>query len=101
MKRVQFTDQALERLEEMLSFLRLSMPEEAASQIGTRLLGKAESLKQYPYKGQKEEYLQSIGLGHRRLVVDHYKIIYRVTEASIYITDIFDTRQDPHKMYPH
>lgn len=98
MKHVQFTDQALERLEEILSFLCLSMPEEAASQVGKKLLEKAESLKQHPYKGQQEEHLQSIGLGHRRLVVDHYKIIYRVTAASIYI---IDTRQDPTKVYPH
>ena len=101
MKRVQFTDQALERLEEILSFLRLSMPEDAVLQVGKQLLEQAESLKQYPYKGQKEEQLQSIGLGHRRLVVDHYKVIYRVTGTSIYIIDFFDTRQDPHKMYPH
>ena len=101
MKRVQFTEQAIERLEEILSFLRLSMPEEAVLQVGKKLLDKAESLKQYPYKGQQEELLQSIGIGHRRPVVDHYKIIYRVTATSIYITDIFDTRQDPRKMYPY
>ena len=101
MKRVQFTDQAIARLDEILSCLRLSMPEDAALQVGKKLLDKAESLKQYPYKGQQEEHLQGIGLGHRRLVVDHYKIIYRVTATGIYITDFFDTRQDPRKMYPH
>jgi len=33
-----------------------------------------------------------------RLIESHYKIIYRVTEEFIYITDIFDSRQDPDKM---
>jgi hypothetical protein len=36
--------------------------------------------------------------GHRRLVESHYKIIYRVVGEYIYVTDIFDSRQDPDKM---
>ena len=101
MKRIQFTEQALQRVEEILSFLRRSMPEDAVLQVGKKLIDKIASLEQHPYKGQQEEYLQHLGLGHRRLIVEHYKIIYRVTATSIYITDIFDTRQDPHKMYPN
>ena len=29
---------------------------------------------------------------------EHYKIIYRVVGEYIYVTDIFDSRQDPDKM---
>ena len=45
-----------------------------------------------------EEYLRHLNLGHRRIVTDHYKIIYRIEDQVIYITDIFDTRQNPGKM---
>ena len=31
-------------------------------------------------------------------LVSHYKIIYRVIGETIYITDIFDSGQDPDKM---
>lgn len=43
-------------------------------------------------------FLEHLGLGHRRLIESHYKIIYRVVGEYIYVTDIFDSRQDPEKM---
>lgn len=39
-----------------------------------------------------------MGKEHRRIIEGHYKIIYRVEGQAIYITDIFDSRQDPNKM---
>jgi plasmid stabilization system protein ParE len=51
-----------------------------------------------PYIGQQEEYLEHLGKDHRRLIEGNYKIIYRVQGEDIYITDIFDSRQDPSKM---
>ena len=58
----------------------------------------ADTLLLQPLQGQKEPFLEHLGLGHRRLVVSHYKVIYRVSGEYIYITDIFDSRQDPDKM---
>jgi mRNA-degrading endonuclease RelE of RelBE toxin-antitoxin system len=37
-------------------------------------------------------------LQHRRLIVGNYKIIYLIEDDVVYISDIFDTRQDPKKM---
>jgi toxin ParE1/3/4 len=48
--------------------------------------------------GQIEENLVSLGLDHRYLVEGKYKIIYFIKENVIYITDVFDCRQDPQKM---
>lgn len=48
--------------------------------------------------GQKEEYLEHMGQSHRRIIEGYYKIIYRVEGETIYVTDIFDTRQDPARM---
>lgn len=51
--------------------------------------------------GQKEEYLEHLGKGHRYLVVEkHYKVIYRIENDIVYITDVFDTQQDQDKMKP-
>ena len=58
----------------------------------------ADTLLLQPLQGQEEPLLEHLRLEHRRLVVSHYKIIYRVEEECIYITDIFDSRQDPDKM---
>jgi mRNA-degrading endonuclease RelE of RelBE toxin-antitoxin system len=51
-----------------------------------------------PFIGQQEEYLAHLNKGHRRLIEGNYKIIYRVQDDVIYVTDIFDSRQDPAKM---
>jgi plasmid stabilization system protein ParE len=68
------------------------------SEIRTEILDAADSLLLQPFQGQEEPLLKHLGLEHRRLVVNHCKIIYRVAGEFIYITDIFDSRQDPNKM---
>lgn len=58
-------------------------------------------LTQYPHLGQEEETLKHLGQGHRYLLVEpFYKIIYLIIKPIIYITDIFDIRQDTDKMKP-
>ncbi|HLZ16960.1 MAG TPA: type II toxin-antitoxin system RelE/ParE family toxin [Cyclobacteriaceae bacterium] len=74
------------------------VPVEKINEIRNRILSKADMLLTTPYLGQQEEYLEHLGKGHRRLIEGNYKIIYRVQGENIYITDIFDSRQDPAKM---
>ena len=52
----------------------------------------------HPFIGQVEETLKDLGLSHRYLVEGNFKIIYRVFEKQIFITDFFDTSQDPAKL---
>ena len=66
--------------------------------IRNNLFKKADSLGNHPYTGQKEEYLEHLDREHRRVVEGYFKIIYRVENQTVYITDFFDTRQDPTKM---
>lgn len=55
-------------------------------------------LKDFPEMGPIEDNLKHLNLQHRYLVQGNYKIIYRIKGKVIYVTDIFDTRQDPKKM---
>ena len=97
--KVVYTEQALQSLEESLDFLmEQEMPTDQIMATRERILDKADSLADSPWKGQQEEYLTQLGKEHRRIIEGYYKIIYRVEEPTIYITDIFDTRQDPNKM---
>ncbi len=98
--KVIYTDQSIDSLKELLRF---SMEEqglspEKATSIKNQLLDRANSLTQNPYKGQREEYLQHLQEDHRRIVEGHFKIIYKIIGEAIYITDFFDTRQDPEKI---
>jgi len=93
-----YTEQALISLEELLEFIATKVSHEKIIEIRDQILDRADTLLLQPLKGQKEPFLEHLGLGHRRLVESHYKIIYRVVGDYIYVTDIFDSRQDPDKM---
>jgi len=65
------------------------------------LVKQSELLSKNPKLGQEEFYLQSLNQGHRYLLIEPcYKIIYLQIEDVIYITDLFDTRQNPTKINP-
>jgi toxin ParE1/3/4 len=93
-----YTEQALISLEEALNFIAPKVTHDKLIEIRDEILDAADTLILQPLQGQKEPFLEHLGLEHRHLVVSHYKIIYRVIEESIYITDVFDSRQDPDKM---
>jgi plasmid stabilization system protein ParE len=58
-------------------------------------------LSQNPELGQEEDYLKELGQGHRYVIVTKlYKLIYLVAAPFIFITDVFDTRQNPNDMHP-
>ncbi|WP_209329141.1 type II toxin-antitoxin system RelE/ParE family toxin [Lunatimonas salinarum] len=98
--RIIYTDQSFESLEESIQFLLKvqKVPLEKVLEIKNQLLDKAASLTTDPHVGQYEEYLEHLEKSHRRLIDGNFKIIYRIEEDCIYITDFFDTRQDPEKM---
>lgn len=93
-----YTDRALISLQECLDFLAAEMPSEKVNEIRDRILNKADRLLETPHIGQEEPYLSHLGLSHRRIIEGNYKIIYRVEKDLVYVTDIFDTRQDPDKL---
>ena len=93
-----YTEQALISLEEALEFIASKVPYEKIIEIRDRIFDTTDTLLEQPLAGQREYLLEHLELGHRRLVEGHYKIIYRVVDEYIYITDIFDSRQDPAKM---
>lgn len=93
-----YTEQAIISLEEALNFIAPKVSEDKLIEIRNKILDKADTLLTHPLKGQQEPFLEHLGLHHRRLIEGHYKIIYRIIDDCIYITDIFDSRQDPDKM---
>lgn len=95
-----FTDQSLKSLTEILDFIRDSVSAERVDEIKNKIINKTDILLINPHVGQKEPNLEHLKAGHRRLIEGNYKIIYRIAENIIYITDIFDSRKDPEKMHP-
>lgn len=95
-----YTEQALDSLRGCLDFLSDNVPSGKILEIRDNIIAGADKLTDNPFMGQREEYLAHLGLEHRRVIEGNYKIIYRVVGEIIYITDIFDTRQDPSEMKP-
>lgn len=72
-----------------------------ARKIQATIQKKALILKKNPFIGQTEPQLEHLGEGHRYLVVGDHKVVYKIIGQYIYVTDVFDTRQDdPGKMNP-
>jgi plasmid stabilization system protein ParE len=84
-----------------LSALEFYEDKLTAAQLSTlydQVITRVSSLTHAVFHGQMEPEMEHRGQGHRRLIEGHFKIIYRVEGETVYVTDIFDSRQNPEKM---
>lgn len=99
--KIKITDPAKDQLRKIYHYHRRKGNGHKGRQIRKDVLEKTKLLREFPKMGQEEDNLKHLDLGHRYVLVEpFYKIIYIIIEPVIYITDIFDTRQDPEKMKP-
>jgi toxin ParE1/3/4 len=97
--KIVFTDQALISINTAFDFLALQeIPREKIAAIFEKIFNRIVALAQMPYIGQREYITSNSDKAYRRIIESHFKIIYYIHNDSIYITDIFDTRQDPDKL---
>ena len=68
-----------------------------AGKITDSILSSIEILKTHNI-GTVEPFLEHMKQDHRYIINGHNKIIYLVVNDNIYITHIFDTRQNPIKL---
>lgn len=95
-----FTANAKKRLRQIFDYYCDKDLPAVALRIRTSIENRILYLEKFPRMGAVEEALRDLGLGHRYLVEGNYKIIYRIAEDMVYITDVFHARQDPSKMKP-
>jgi plasmid stabilization system protein ParE len=98
--RLVFTEQAQQRMNDSFQFLleKQGVPSQKIDQFRDNIRLSIRQLLKNPYQGERETRLQYLNKEHRRLIEGYFKIIYFILNDSIYITDIFDSRQDPDKM---
>ena len=96
---IKITAFAKKRLDEIDDYYRGEGYARLGKKLRKAIVVKTKLLAKNPQMGQIEEYLLNLNQDHRYLVVESkYKLIYLVKERIIYITDIFDTRQNPDKI---
>lgn len=96
--KVIWTEFALESLHDIFIFYKVNANIRVANKIRADIFSAVKQLKVQPNSGAIEILLESINEGHRSLIIGNYKIIYKILKTNIYITDVFDTRQNPEKL---
>ena len=96
--RVVWSAWSLQQLDEIHAWYCTQASAAVADRIVEDILAVTRLLEQFPYGGQVEPWLEQQGLGHRRVVLGNYKVVYRIFANEVRIVDVFDSRQDPGKM---
>jgi len=98
--KVIITDEAYSVLEDALDFLIKvqKIPVEKAIEIGDKLIDTAENIHEFPFSHQEEESLKHLKFGHRRVIKRDFKIIYKIVEETIFVTDFFHSHRNPKQM---
>jgi plasmid stabilization system protein ParE len=98
MRQVFWTNFAVSELKKIYSYHKMAAGDRVAESIKKSVFSAVKLLVRQPELGMTEENLKDLNEGHRYLVEGNYKIIYKVAGDKIFITDIFDCRQNPLKM---
>ncbi len=93
--RVVITSSARESFRQIYLYYKSKGIGKLGRKIRVTVTAKIMLLKDHSFIGQEEETLKQLNEGHRYLVEGNYKVIYKIIDQTVYITDIFDTRQNP------
>jgi toxin ParE1/3/4 len=96
--KVIWSDFASETLKDIYDYYKEVASESIARKIKENIFIATRQLINHPETGQVEETLLQLEEGHRYLVNNNYKTVYKKVKEGILITDVFDTRQDPIKI---
>lgn len=96
--KVYWTEFALNSLREIYTYHKIHAGTSIANKIKLKIFTSTGQLAHHPYSGSPETLLNIKDIDYRYVISGNYKIIYKVHSSIIYITDIFDCRQDPDKI---
>jgi plasmid stabilization system protein ParE len=89
---------ASETLKDIYDYYKEVASETIARKIKENIFIATRQLINHPESGQIEETLLQLEEGHRYLVNNNYKIVYKKVKEGVLITDVFDTLQGPIKI---
>lgn len=99
MSKVVVTHFAFYQIKSIYDYYALYVSVHVAKKIKSEIISSIKTLKKREVDWQKDEFLVELNKNHKRLICGHYKIIYYQDpiENLVYVTDVFDSRQDPDK----
>ena len=96
--KVEVTRFAKQELQSIYDYYSSVASDSVALKVIDKILDEIETLENFPSLGTKEPLLEKLKREHKYLVCGNYKIIFYKTEKVIYVTDIFDCRQNPKRI---
>lgn len=96
--KVVWTHYALGSLSEIYKYYKQNANFNVASKIRDQLFYSTKQLEKHPFSGPIEYFLIELDEEHRFITRGNYKIIYKILNSNIYVTDVFDTRQNPEEL---
>jgi len=95
-----WTETAKIDLHKIFKFLQKSnVPTDKCKKIISNIVTKVRILKKMPLSGQREPRFSDLPKEYRRLIHSHYKIIYHISSDTLFINRVFDSRQNPNKLF--
>lgn len=96
--RVVWTEQALERLQEIEDFISQDSAERAVAYVN-RLIERGENLAEFPTSGRRIPELNTEEL--REILEGNYRLVYRLKTERIEVLTVFEGHQQfPYKEIP-
>lgn len=100
-KPIAWTKRALKDLNQITKFNVKALDKEKAIELANKIIDFPKILENpdYDFKniGTYDESFSHLKREYRKIFYGNYKITYRNGESKIYITRVFDTRQNPNK----
>jgi plasmid stabilization system protein ParE len=90
-----WTEIAIKSLNDIFYFYDKFAGKKVAKSMVTNIINCSKTLKKHPFSGIEEPALAELNQGHRFLICGYYKVFYIIEGKKIFITDVFDTRQNP------
>jgi toxin ParE1/3/4 len=92
--KVEWTSVAESDLKQIVDFLAADSPA-LALQIFKKIRQRASGLYSFPERGRIVPELQAQGINiYRELIVAPWRIIYRITEGTVFVLSVIDSRQN-------
>ena len=97
---VYWTQIAEDKLNDIFEYYKFNAGIRVAQKLINGIIDTSLELDKNAYGGQKEELLEDRIQGFRYTVFKSYKILYWIDETNkiIFVSNVFDTRQNPEKI---
>jgi plasmid stabilization system protein ParE len=97
--KVFWTKFALDSLKDIFTYYKDNANIKIANNIKNSILQSTRQLEFQPQSGAVETFLLHLNEEYRFIIRGNYKVIYKIQHKKLFITDVFDTRQNPAKIY--